>query len=88
MTFALPLAERRRHARNKRALYWRDPEYRLARINDSRRQRGAPPIASLDDMGDPTAGRRGAARDAKGRFVSKALATFDEVIGNREGPTR
>lgn len=82
MTFSLPLAERRRHARNKRALYWRDPEYRLARINDSRRQRGAPPIASLDEMGDPTAGRRGAARDAKGRFakVTDALGCVPEML--------
>lgn len=69
MTYALPLRERRRHARNKRERYSRDPEYRLARINDSRARRGAPPIATLADMGNPRDGRRNALRDERGRFI-------------------
>lgn len=67
--YSLPLSERRRHARNKRNRYARDPEYRLACINKERARRGAPPIASLADMGNPRDGRRGAARDERGRFA-------------------
>jgi hypothetical protein len=58
--YSLPLSERLRYAR--------DPNYRLACINASRARRGAPPIASLSDMGNPRDGRRGAPRDQQGRF--------------------
>ena len=47
MTYALPLAERLRHARNKREQYWRDPAYRLACINRTRARDGKPPIDDL-----------------------------------------
>lgn len=69
MTYALPLATRRRLAADKRRRYWANPDERLKRINEARKFRGVPPIASLDEMGDPKAGRRGAARDESGRFA-------------------
>lgn len=69
MTYALPLSERRRYAEAKRRRYWSNPAERLKRINEARKSRGAAPIASLDDMGDPKAGRRGAERDEHGRFA-------------------
>ena len=69
MTYALPLSTRRRLAADKRRRYWANPAERLKRINEARRYRGKPPIASLDEMGDPKAGRRGAARDDHGRFA-------------------
>lgn len=56
MAFALPLKERQRYARNKRDRYWRDPEYRLARINGQRIRAGKPTIASLSEV--ETRGRR------------------------------
>lgn len=34
-----------------RALYWKSPKHRLARINHARRRRGSPEIASLDQAG-------------------------------------
>ena len=69
MTYALPLPKRQRFARNKRERYWRDPAFRLACINRAREQRGAPPIVSLDEMGDRRNTRPGAPRDQRGRFV-------------------
>lgn len=69
MTYALPLSERMRHAANKRAQYWSDPEYRLACINRTRARKGRPPINNLSEMGNPVVGRPGAKRDARGRFV-------------------
>lgn len=69
MRFRLPLSERFRYAKNKRARYWRDPEFRLACINKERARRGAPSIVSLADMGNPRDGRRGAPRDERGRFA-------------------
>jgi hypothetical protein len=69
MRYRLPLAERQRFARNKRDRYATDPEYRLACINAARARRGAPPIATLADMGNPRDGRRGAERDERGRFA-------------------
>lgn len=35
----------------RRNRYRHDPDYRLARINDRRVRRGAPPIACLSDVG-------------------------------------
>ena len=69
MTYALPISTRRRLAADKRRRYWANPAERLKRINEARKQRGAPMIASLDEMGDPKAGRRNAQRDDAGRFV-------------------
>jgi len=69
VTFALPLATRRRIAETRKRRYHSDPAYRLERINGARAYRGAPQIASLDEMGDPKAGRRNAARDRSGRFA-------------------
>lgn len=68
-SYRLPLRERQRFARNKRERYERDPEYRLACINQARAYRGAPPISSLAEMGNPRDGRRGAPRDERGRFA-------------------
>jgi hypothetical protein len=48
MTYRLPLHDRLRFARNKRDRYYRDPDYRLQRINDSRRHQGLPQVLSLD----------------------------------------
>lgn len=69
MTYRLPLSHRLRASSTRLARYWSDPEYRLARINDTRAARGKPPVASLDDIGDPKAGRTDARRDSKGRFT-------------------
>lgn len=69
MTYALPLSKRRRLAADKRRRYWSNPDERLKGINKARKYRGKPPIASLDEMGDPKAGRRGAPRDEHGRFA-------------------
>lgn len=49
MRFKLSLRDRRRFAQNKRDRYHGDPAYRLTRINEARRQRGAPEIASLSE---------------------------------------
>lgn len=56
MTYSLSLHDRRRYANAKRERYWRDPEYRLARINGYRATAGKPLIASLDEI--ETRGRR------------------------------
>ena len=69
MAFKLSLAKRRRAVKSNSRRYHENPAYRLAVINRARAQRGAVPIASLDEMGDPKRGRVGAGRDAKGRFV-------------------
>lgn len=69
MTYAMPLSTRRRLAADKRRRYWENPAERLKLINKARNQRGAPPITSLDEMGDPKAGRRDAERDEAGRFA-------------------
>lgn len=69
MTFALSLETRRRLAAGKRRRYWASPDERLKRINAARAYRGAPPISSLDEMGDPKAGRVNAPRREDGRFA-------------------
>lgn len=56
MTYALPLAERQRYARNKRNQYWRDPEYRLRQINSVRAREGKPLFADIAEV--PTRGPR------------------------------
>ncbi len=56
MAFSLPLSERQRFARNKRDRYWRDPVYRLERINAHRARSGRPLVASLEEI--ETRGRR------------------------------
>lgn len=48
--YTYTLAERRKRCEAEKARYWRDPEYRLARINRARQQYGAPPRASLDEV--------------------------------------
>lgn len=69
MTFALPLETRRRLAAAKRRRYWSNPDERLQRINEARKQRGAPLIASLDEMGSQGGLRPGHKRDDAGRFA-------------------
>lgn len=68
MTYKLTLETRRRLAANKRRRYWANQSERLSRINQARAQRGAPQIASLDEIGvrrrPDTWGR-----DDRGRFV-------------------
>lgn len=56
MPFALSLHDRQRFARNKRERYWRDPEYRLLRINECRQRNGRPVVSSLAEV--ETRGRR------------------------------
>jgi hypothetical protein len=41
--FKLPFSERERFARNKRDRYYRDPVYRLKRINETRQRSGQAP---------------------------------------------
>lgn len=53
MTYTMPLEDRLAAARYERERYWRDPEYRLKRINHTRALRGAPLIRSLDEMSAP-----------------------------------
>jgi hypothetical protein len=67
MTYALPLATRRRIAQRRNARYRTDPDYRLKRINDARAQRGASPIASLDELG--RSGNPTGRRDQHGRYA-------------------
>lgn len=50
MKFSLSLHDRQRFARNKRDRYWRDSDYRLRRINESRAAKGLPPAKSLDEI--------------------------------------
>ncbi len=50
MTFALPLATRRRLAAGKRRRYWTNPAERLKRVNEARARRGLPTVASLDEI--------------------------------------
>lgn len=50
MVYSLSLHDRQRFARNKRERYWRDPEYRLARINSERVRSGKLPVASLAEI--------------------------------------
>lgn len=69
MGYLMPLEKRRRVAARRKERYHSEPGYRLARINDARAQRGLQPIRSLDEMGDPRAGRKGAPRDERGRFA-------------------
>lgn len=59
--FRLPLSTRRRLAANKRARYWRDPDFRLACINREREKTGIPPLDKVE------AGPM-VARDERGRF--------------------
>lgn len=67
--FKLSLEQRQRFARNKRNRYWRNPQVRLARINDERAKRGSPPIASLEEVGTRSVPASMRSRDAIGRFV-------------------
>lgn len=69
MTYALPLATRRRLAADKRRRYWSNAAERLKRINEARAQRGSPPISSLDEMGSQGGLRPGHKRDESGRFA-------------------
>jgi len=48
--YRLPLKDRQRYARNKRDRYYRDPEYRLARINETRQRCGREPYATLAEV--------------------------------------
>ena len=50
MTYRLPLRDRLRLARNKRERYYRDPDYRLKRINETRIRAGREPYGSLDEV--------------------------------------
>ena len=68
-TFAMPLSKRLRVAARRRDRYRTDNAYRLHCINHARAQRGAPPIASLDQMGDRKRGRVGAERGPDGRYL-------------------
>lgn len=56
MGFVLSLHDRRREANYKRDRYWRDPAYRLSRINECRERTGRPLIGSLAEI--ETRGRR------------------------------
>lgn len=49
MTFRLSLAERRRASDWQREKYWRDPDYRLRRINKARKRLGLPPHEHIID---------------------------------------
>lgn len=69
MRYRMPLELRRRAAERRKERYQRDEAYRLARINETRSQRGLRPIQSLSEMGDHRAGRKGAPRDERGRFA-------------------
>ena len=69
MAFKLSLHRRRQLCEAAKARYHRDPATRLAVINAQRARRGVPPISDLSEMGDPSAGRRNAKRDDKGRFA-------------------
>jgi hypothetical protein len=48
--FKLPFSERERFARNKRDRYYRDPVYRLKRINETRQRSGQAPYETLDEV--------------------------------------
>jgi hypothetical protein len=50
MSYRMPLAERTRHAANRRWRYSVDPAYRLACINSGRARRGAELLASVDAL--------------------------------------
>jgi hypothetical protein len=67
--FKTPLHRRMKLCNAAKERYWRNPETRIAVINASRVSRGAAPINSLADMGDPKLGRRNAKRDERGRFA-------------------
>jgi hypothetical protein len=58
MSYATPLSERERIARIMRERYWRDPEFRLRKINRAREWYGLAPYASADEI--PVRGRRAA----------------------------
>jgi len=64
---ALSLQTRQRIAARRNRRYRTDPEYRLARINDARRQRGVEPIGSLSETG--RSGNPTGRRDELGRFT-------------------
>lgn len=53
MTFKLPLDRRRRASESRKARYWSDDAYRLARINEARARRGAAAIDTLSEMCPP-----------------------------------
>lgn len=69
MAFIMPLETRRRISSTRKHRYRTDPAYRLEQINRAREYRGAAPICSLDEMGDPKRGRVGAQRGVDGRFI-------------------
>ena len=56
--YATPLAERERIARIMRERYWRDPDFRLKKINRARVWQGLEPYANVNDI--PVRGRRAA----------------------------
>ena len=65
--YATPLKERERIARYYRERYWRDPEFRLRKLNRSRAWFGLPPHGHIDEIGASV--RRHDRRDDRGRFV-------------------
>lgn len=69
MSYKLPLEQRRRLCEAAKARYHASPELRLKRINYERARRGVKLITDLSEMGDRKAGRTGAERDERGRFV-------------------
>jgi hypothetical protein len=69
MRYVTPLERRRKAAERRKERYRRDEAYRLARINETRSQRGLRPIMCLSEMGDRFAGRPNAPRDEQGRFA-------------------
>lgn len=56
--YACTLEERQRAAFYNRDRYWRDPDFRLHKINGWRVRRGMEPYANVDDI--PMRGRRAA----------------------------
>lgn len=71
MTYKLPYAKRMRISARRKERYSTEPEYRLARINERRLRDGAPPRATLDEVGlqrDPATRQR----DDRGRFAPDA----------------
>lgn len=49
MIFKAPLVERRKAAARQKAKYWRDPAYRLRRINRARARLGLKPHEHIMD---------------------------------------
>jgi hypothetical protein len=56
--YACTIEERQRAAAYNRERYWRDPDFRLHKINSWRSARGMEPYANANDI--PLRGRRAA----------------------------